>query len=69
MTSTLVDRANSFAVTMFRAFLAGIETNRNVQGWSREASDEAEKCFVAALDDYAESLRSSQSQGGGGAQG
>jgi hypothetical protein len=51
-----VERVVSFAITMFRAFLVGVECNKGVRGWSRESSDLSEKAFVEALNDYAASM-------------
>lgn len=55
-----LERLQSFAVTMLRSLLLGIETNKSVHGWSRESSDVAEKCFVEALTDYRAALRGGQ---------
>jgi hypothetical protein len=51
-----VERVDGFAITMFRAFLVGVECNKGVRGWSRESSDLAEKAFVEALNDYAAAI-------------
>lgn len=44
-----LERHGSFAVTMLRALFVGIECNKGVSGWSKDASDHAEKVFAEAL--------------------
>jgi hypothetical protein len=46
-----------FAITMLRAFLVGLELNK-AHHWSRASSDETERMFVAALQDYRAALTS-----------
>ncbi len=47
----LLERHSNFATIMFRSLLIGIETNKNVKGWDKSASDAAERVFTAALAD------------------
>jgi len=55
-----LERFEAFAVTMFRSFLVGMECNKARQQWTREASDHAERTFVAALKDYRSSIAAQQ---------